>query len=100
MEQIERIRQMEMRLDQAEEAVKELSVALEKYVVAQDAIRTIEAYYGSEEWRKDFEDDENGLLPKELKCGVLSEDGIWNMLEECRQIDVRMQKIVTERLKG
>jgi hypothetical protein len=50
MEQIERIRQMEMRLDQAEEAVKELSVALEKYVVAQDAIRTIEAYYGSEEW--------------------------------------------------
>jgi hypothetical protein len=51
-------------------------------------------------WRKDFEDDENGLLPKELKCGVLSEDGIWNMLEECRQIDVRMQKIVTERLNG
>ena len=32
-----------------------------------------------EEWKKDFEDDEKGLLPKELKRGVLSEDGIYNL---------------------
>ena len=27
-----------------------------------------------------FADDEAGLLPKDLKRGVLSEDGLWNLL--------------------
>ena len=31
---------------------------------------------------KDFCDDEKGLLPADFKRGVLSEDGVWNLLEE------------------
>ena len=37
-------------------------------------------YYGSAAWKRDFAADEAGLLPKDLKRGVLSEDGIYNML--------------------
>ena len=33
-------------------------------------------------WQKDFEADEQGKLPESLKRGVLSEDGLWNLLEE------------------
>ena len=47
----------------------------------QEAIRILAEYYGSVEWKQDFADDEAGLLPKDLKRGVLSEDGIWNILE-------------------
>lgn len=39
-------------------------------------------YYNSDEWKRDFAADEAGLLPKDLKRGVLSEDGIYNLLEE------------------
>lgn len=38
-------------------------------------------YYSSDAWRRDFAADEAGLLPQDLKRGVLSEDGIYNLLE-------------------
>ncbi len=52
-----------------------------KYLVSE-----LETYYESVKWRKDFENDEAGLLPKNLKRGVLSEDGIYNLLEEYREV--------------
>ena len=39
-------------------------------------------YYGSGQWLRDYELDEQGLLPKDLKRGVLSQDGIYNLLED------------------
>ena len=42
----------------------------------------LSAYYISDAWKRDFAADEAGLLPKDLKRGVLSEDGIYNLLEE------------------
>lgn len=86
MEQIERINHMERQLEMAARAVKRLKEAMEEYDAAQEALRELEAYYGSDEWKQDFADDEAGLLPKELKRGVLSEDAIWNLLEEWREL--------------
>ena len=87
MERIERIKQMEACLEQASAAVKELSAALEQYEEAREAIRTLDKYLGSKQWKLDCKADEDGKLPKDLKRGVLSEDGIWNMLEESRRLD-------------
>jgi hypothetical protein len=39
-------------------------------------------YYVSDAWKRDFSSDEAGLLPKELKRGVLSQDGIYDLLEK------------------
>ncbi|MDE6722183.1 MAG: DUF4298 domain-containing protein [Bacteroidaceae bacterium] len=94
MEQIERIKHMEKCLDRAAEAVMELSAALKKYAEAQEAIRELKDYLGSEEWKADFEADEEKRLPQDLKRGVLSEDGIWNMLEDVQQMNSRMLKVV------
>ena len=44
-------------------------------------IRFLEEYYTSGEWREDYEADEAGLLPPDLKRGVLSQDGVYNLLE-------------------
>ena len=83
MKQIERIQYMENLLDFIIEARKEQN----KSARIQEATRILAEYYGSDEWKQDFADDEAGLLPKDLKRGVLSEDGIWNVLssEESEQ---------------
>ncbi len=37
--------------------------------------------------RSDLADDEAGRFPKDLKRGVLSEDGIWNLLSDYRDLN-------------
>ena len=86
MEQLERIRHMERLFDFVLEAMKESPMSHDKYVKAKEAITTLSAYYGSDDWRKDYADDEAGLLPKDLKRGVLSEDGIWNLLSDWEEL--------------
>ena len=86
MEQIERIRQMELRMERAAKAVMELSAALENYEAVQDDIAALEQYYGSEAWKQDYAADEAGLLTANLKRGVLSEDGIWNLLSDVSEL--------------
>ena len=49
-------------------------------------IAALEKYYASDEWKQDFADDEAGLFPADLKRGVLSEDGIYNLLEQYHEL--------------
>ena len=96
MEQIERIKTMEQHLDRASQAVMRLSAALDDYAEAQEALRELNAYYGSDEWKQDFADDEAGLLPNDLKRGVLSEDGIWNVLTDSGNLNSRIKEMAEE----
>ncbi len=94
MEQIERISQMEQRMERAAAAVMALSAALDRYEEVQEDISALEAYYDSETWKQDFADDEAGKLPADLRRGVLSEDGIWNLLTDARELVERLHTIV------
>ena len=91
-QQLARIRQMERRLNRATVAVKRLEAALDKWEDAQEAIAALNEYYGSDLWKQDLADDEAGRLPADLKRGVLSEDGIWDLLTDCRELTSRLKK--------
>ena len=91
MEQIERIKQMELRMQRAAKAVMELSAALDNYESVQEDIAELDNYYGSEMWKQDYADDEASRLPADLKRGVLSEDGIWNLLSDARELSDRLK---------
>ena len=93
MKQRERIEEMEKHFELASAVVARLFSSLEEFAQVQESVKALEAYYGSEEWKKDFLDDEKGLLPTDLKRGVLSEDGVWNLLEEVRELKERMQSL-------
>ena len=86
MTRIERITHMESLLDKSTEVIGRLEQALEDFTALQTDIAELEAYYTSPQWRKDFEADEAGKLPKDLKRGVLSEDGIWNVLDDYKRL--------------
>jgi hypothetical protein len=94
MKQTDRISSMEQLMERASSAVINFSAALDKFVEAQQAIAALSDYYGSDEWKQDFADDEAGLLPADLKRGVLSEDGIWNLLADNRELMNRMREVI------
>lgn len=100
MEQIERIKTMEEHLNKASQAVKALSDALDLYAEAMESIETIDDYLCSDEWQQDFNDSEAGRLPKDLKCGVLSEDGIWNVVDTSRELNCQMLELVATHMRN
>jgi hypothetical protein len=46
----------------------------------EEKLRLLDAYYTSGEWREDYEADERGELPPDLKRGVLSQDALYDLL--------------------
>ncbi len=89
-ERIRRIGEMETRLNRTASALEELERALDGYEAVQGDLRVLSQYYGSRTWKEDFETDEAGLLPPDLRRGVLSEDGIDSVLEHSEELRARM----------
>jgi len=75
MNRIQRIEQMEQIFDEAIAAANALSELLPR-------LEELLSYYDSGQWLADYEADEAGLLPADLKRGVLSQDGVYNLLSE------------------
>ena len=86
----ERIKQMEDRLDRCLAAVAAMEEALDRYEEAGEDIRLLGDYYTSPEWMEDFEADEAGEIPADIKRGVLSEDGICNLLARYEELETRI----------
>lgn len=94
MKQVARIEDMEAKFDIVNIALKNLDKALNDYRRVQKDFRELSIYYASDEWKMDFEADEDGKLPKDLKRGVLSEDGIYNLLDKNIAIQKKMCKLI------
>ena len=75
---------MEQRYNNALAAIKDGSADSLKAI--KEDVAELSKYYGSELWKQDFAADEAGILPRDLKRGVLSEDGIWNLLSDYRDL--------------
>lgn len=82
MDRIKQIKQMEFYFDILKEAVSADKDAIDKDDTLKEYFRKLLQYYESAEWKHDYELDEKGLLPPDLKRGILSEDGFWNFLCE------------------
>ncbi len=63
------------------------------FATLRSAISILEDYYTTI-WLSDFEADEAGLLPPDLKRGVLSEDGIYNLLEEYKRVEEEVREMI------
>jgi len=92
-EHIKRIYEMEKAYEHAQIAVKKLESAIDYYASAIPDIKQLENYLNSEERRCDIEADEAGRLQCELRRGVLSEDGLWNLLEDNDRLKDHMKCI-------
>ena len=84
--QLRRIARCEALLQALQAAVSGPAPSAEALPALREAADALAKYYAGEDWKRDFADDEAGLLPPELKRGVLSEDGIYNALEAWREL--------------
>ena len=93
MNREERITCFEEMLDRAAAAARQMEEAREAFESVRGDLAELEKYYASPEWKEDFEADEAGMLAAGLKRGVLSEDGISNVLDTFR--DLRARRVRT-----
>lgn len=86
MNQIERITAMEAAFDRAR-------AALAQGHIDDPDFRLLADYMDSGTWLADYEADEQGLLPPGMKRGVLSQDGLYNLIcdWEAQRRDVQVQ---------
>ena len=91
MDRINRINEMEDRMERVTRWVDLLSSALEQLPSVQSDVYELSSYYESDLWMEDYEADEAGVLPANVKRGVLSEDGLYNLLTEYENLVARLQ---------
>jgi len=73
MTQLERISAMEAAFDRARAALFAGQLDAPEFPL-------LAAYLDSDDWLRDYEADEQGRIPKDMKRGVLSQDGLYNLV--------------------
>jgi len=82
----EHITEMEKIYDRVIQMQRAFDNVAEEYKQIQADVKRLEAYYTGLQWKADFEMDERGEIPRDIKRGVLSEDGINDVLERNKEI--------------
>lgn len=88
---VARITRMEEYMDALINALR-LGLALDAPEM-QEKIRILADYMDSGLWLQDYQLDERGELPPTLKRGVLSEDGLYNLLAEMDEFHTKTEKV-------
>ena len=91
---LQRIAAMEAAFDRTALAVRMMESALDTYETVKVDIDRLTEYLESGAWRADFEADEAGLVPKGLKRGVLSEDGLYDLLTDIVRLHEHIQEVI------
>ena len=94
----ERITYYEEILDQTAAAIRNLDAALNEYEAVRPLLQELERYYTGPEWKADYDADAAGDLPRDLKRGVLSEDGIDDVLSDFRDLEERLAALKEKKL--
>lgn len=97
-DRIKRISEMEHRYEKLELLYQESDKTLKNIENNLLELQKLTQYY-TDEWMDDYNADDNGELPQDLKRGILSEDLIYNQLIEYHELALRLIKTGTKILE-
>ena len=83
---LSRVREMEERYDELTRVLAGLDEAISEYKTFKPDLQALRKYMESGQWKQDFEADEAGQIPADVKRGVLSEDGLYDLLQGADKI--------------
>ena len=89
---IARVQKMEERYNRVKKVTDALEEALDNYLDVQNDIRLLDRYEYNGVWMRDFEADEKGQIPKDMARGILSEDGLYDLLIQIELLNNRIYK--------
>ena len=84
---MDRVGQMEQCFDMLKKAVSENPAGIREDSFLKSQLQRLIQYYESGQWLHDYELDEAGCLPQDLKRGILAQDAIYDLLEQIADID-------------
>lgn len=99
MEKFEKINKMEKILDSHQELIDKLNTILDEFEASQESYQELREYYASEEYMEDVEKSNNGEIPEEIKCGVLSEDAVFDLIGDNFYAGIRLLELGTKVMK-
>jgi len=82
---VERVKQMERCFDLLQKTADTDPEAFGRDPLVKEQLHILTEYYDNGQWLHDYKLDEQGLLPRDLKRGVLSQDGVYNLLAQIAQ---------------
>ena len=86
-EAIQRISKMEQYFDILQDVTQTNPNAFKMDESVKEMFRVLVQYYEGGQWLRDYELDEKGLIPQNLKRGVLSEDAVYDFLEQVSNME-------------
>ena len=98
-EKIERIQRMENYLNDYAKTLEETKQAMEQLKEHQESYIQLRDYYSSQVYFDDLELSNQADFPNDLPCGVLSEDAVYDLLDEHFQMGVELLEIATKMIK-
>ncbi len=95
---IANIQKQEAALDKGLELVRSLEMLIAEWQRYQPDFSDLMAYYGSEQWHEDVKASDEGALD-DVKCGVLSEDAVYELYGDQRTLNLKMMQVALDYLK-
>lgn len=96
----ERVTKFENILDGHSKLLGEFLDILRKFEDGQKDYLELTAYYGSPDYFSDLEDYEKGKFSKDIKCGILSQDSIYDLIGDNFNTAIKMLEIATKIIKN
>ena len=90
---LQRIKDLEYKFSEVSRVLAALDMALDEFAGVKNYIDDLREYMESGQWKADFEADERGEIPSDIERGVLSEDGLYDLLESVDKILGRVMGI-------
>lgn len=99
MGRYDQITEMEGILDAHRAMLDRLDALLSEYEAGQKDFKRLVDYYDSPQWLKDYEFSNTDEFSPDVKCGVLSEDSVFDLLGDNRRAAERMRDLAGKVLR-
>lgn len=87
---VKRIKELESKYDEVSKVVDRMELAMDEFRSVQGLVAELRKYMDSGRWLKDYESDERGELPPGLKRGILSQDGLYDLLQRAERLSAML----------
>ncbi len=95
---IENIQKQEENLDQLNELFDKLEHLLDEWNALSTNYEQLIEYYESSQWLEDYDAYEDGNF-RDIKCGVLSQDAVYNTIMRQRELSFKLIRLSLEKIE-